>query len=1265
MFLMVFVAISFLSATCFCITVNKSDELESILCHHFPTHSDLLLELSTDITHLLNEELFCVVNTNYSLTITSDSSTLATIQCVNGSSSTTQPNGGFAFINLHKLTLQRLLFIDCGAYLAGLNKRILEIINSTSSPVYFTQYQSAVLLFVHIKTTLINEVSIISYYGFGVVAINSLVTVLDTFMINSSKSVEFFPKSLGSGVLLLFVDSVLPSANVSIRNANVTHNIEYTNYSIELQHLNDSVPITNAAGLTIVYTQKLFVVDVLVTSCTFIKNMGGGMFVLYFNANTKSKVTVDNCIFVKNQPGHYGAGISMFVLQTKDTALHNNGSFNPLTVSNSQFIHQKPWYFISEIYLAISGAVHIIVYNPPQNMMTITFSNDTFTNNSAIKTGSSLYAKVYSLKRPKTVCIVMDGVSAFHNTQMGMSSLISKAGVFTLVNLKTVVITGLNNVFYKNHGSVFEVINSDITLSGNMCFRENSGERGSAFKVYGDGMFYFQNGLRASFINNTALTKGGAIYVYGRNNGVTNQCKFQSDVGSHHNISKLNVSILFINNSAVESGNSIFSTHIYNCYVNKHHFNHHESRVYYRTISNGTLENGLSTLPIKRCVCYMGNCIGHNEQRIDAYPGQKIHVPLAAVDPQDKITYTDVSLTLAYEVYIHGFYTLYNLPSWYISSNDISQVLLESQCTTVNATLMSKGGTFKFTKTLLVVSSVYDSSILKVKLKLFDCPLGFTLNTGNGKCECSQIINQLGLLGEYNPICKIHSDITVNGSPLITITRPSDSTAWLGLVNTSNAANISIGVALTCHMYCTVNPRHRLFVINGTNIGTIHKEHISNIIPICMPNREGPLCSTCAVVNGLKYSVVFGSKECQYCSNWWLLTLVLYALAGPLLIYLLFALKLTLTTGTINGVVFYAQMYGIIKGVRHTKSSHNFGAIYFDVTDSAITFINLNLGVSLCFYNGMTELWKTGISLLFSVYLLIIVVILIILCRYSVWLSNKISHSSVQVLVTVVHLSFSRLLTTTMDVFTPINIYLNTTDTPLKVWYSDATIEYGKHGHLILMVITASIVGPILITYLTILIAGRPLQKIHPKIREYIRPIYEAIHAPYKRNKEFFFAARVVLAVFYYLLYSMYRGNDRYQGLVIALVTLICYSMLETLSRPFRKLWLNCLSTLLLTNILFILSTIWYFYKTLRLRGLIFVLEMNTSFVIGTLVAIIIGHILWVTGMLKVLQDKVVKLYTKYFAHRLPVSAHQCDNLFFTDSIFKPYNEVREPLLSP
>ena len=58
----------------------------------------------------------------------------------------------------------------------------------------------------------------------------------------------------------------------------------------------------------------------------------------------------------------------------------------------------------------------------------------------------------------------------------------------------------------------------------------------------------------------------------------------------------------------------------------------------------------------------------------------------------------------------------------------------------------------------------------------------------------------------------------------------------------------------------------------------------------CLYQHGGTLCCSYD-----ELTVVFGSPEYEQCSNWWLITLILYTVAGPLLIYLLYTLRFTLT----------------------------------------------------------------------------------------------------------------------------------------------------------------------------------------------------------------------------------------------------------------------------------------------------------------------------------------------------------------------------------
>ena len=53
--------------------------------------------------------------------------------------------------------------------------------------------------------------------------------------------------------------------------------------------------------------------------------------------------------------------------------------------------------------------------------------------------------------------------------------------------------------------------------------------------------------------------------------------------------------------------------------------------------------------------------------------------------------------------------------------------------------------------------------------------------------------------------------------------------------------------------------------------------------------------------------------------------------------------------------------------------------IYIMIPVVYFSMLNLGIGFPVCLYNGMTELWKAGLSLLFPVYLLIIILVVLVI----------------------------------------------------------------------------------------------------------------------------------------------------------------------------------------------------------------------------------------------------------------------------------------------
>ena len=1285
--------------------INRS-ELETVLCHSGPFNNDTIIVLFTNITHEITNISFCLINTSHSLTIKSATNSLAHIRCPTAAvSQLSYPTSGFVFVNLYNLTLQKLSFQGCGAFLRDLDESILSSFNSTTSPVYFTEYHSSLLLFLHIETLLIKEVNMLSNYGFAILAINPLNATIENVNVTSTKSVELHTHtntSLGNGVLLLFTDESNVKnlqKNVLIKEARFVNNVDYINSIKCLSYLDNllhqetftSIPVVNAAGLTILYTQQNFSANVQISSTMFAYNIGsfsGTVLVLHFHSITNSQTIINNSSFVENYNilSCRGVSLTFFMIFNKNCGTHLSNIY-PLIVSNSVFKSRNVKAVIG--YKTNAGAVSVVIHNSPQNKdfnVTVAFTNVTFSKNVIKTTGSCLYANTYSNKDSgfKPLIIVLEDIIAYSNTQDGSSTSISKAGMFTMDNIKALHITGSNSHYHDNSGSVFELTNTKIILDGNVLFEGNRGERGAVFKLYGSSTFHLNNGLRATFINNIAHTKGGAIYTQDDIYKAIKQCTFQLSY-PFQNASVLNISMIFINNTAGLSGSSIFSTNLYNCYMNELYYTgHHNEKEYYDTIFHfNSLKNNplsISTLSNSRCICSknLTKCITGNNNEvvfpniISVYPGQTLHIPMAAKDVVGNNVYTTVSLALARTSDKSGTISLSPFSSWYISPHDENQVLLEShQCTLVNFTLYKRNSNPQgINNAVLVISSPDDSSLLKIKLNLLDCPLGFELNTDTSTCQCSPVIDKLGIAGDYQPTCLIVSDNSYLQYPLATITKP-DSAAWAGLMNITNGTNQTtvFGVAQTCYEFCNLNQDYTTFLINRSDVLIADPNYyLVNNLPLCPPTKTGPLCSTCTTVNGIKYSVVFGSAECKQCNNWWLLTLILYAIAGPLFIYLLFALKLTLTTGTLNGIIFYAQAFCILD-VKISSSQHVVTSLY-SLTRSFLLMLNFNLGFPLCFYNGMTELWKAGLGLLFPLYLLTIVVVLVILSRFSLRISNRISDSSIQVLVTVVHLSFTSMFTAILRIVTPINIYIkDSSKSVLNVWYRDGTVEYGRGDHLILMILTTVVVIPVLLSYFTIITAGRPLMRVG-KLREYIRPVYEAIHAPYQHNKEFFFTTRLLLLVFFYMLYVLYRTKDIYKAYVIGIPVFTIYVTIETFCRPFRKMWVKILDLFVICNCVIVSGTLWYLVKVNSTNQVSIILTITTTIVFLTLIGVVIFHILWVTGTLKKIKPKLYILQMKltFLFHSKIHRNPQTPELKIADlegSFFDTYDETREPLLSP
>ena len=195
--------------------------------------------------------------------------------------------------------------------------------------------------------------------------------------------------------------------------------------------------------------------------------------------------------------------------------------------------------------------------------------------------------------------------------------------------------------------------------------------------MIGSSWFILKDDIKATFIGNSAVTIGGAIHAF---NEQTDECMLTTN-GS-------NISMLFYNNTASQSGISIFSNNLYHCSPQQF-FTLSEARTFYHIISNGTLDKGLSTMVDGLCICWQqnsSNCTIHN--KIIVYPGMMLQFPVATLDVLNQITFAEISLNLL--KFSSESYSTLNM-NWYL---DLPiQTLSKKKCTLVNVTFFMHSGT--------------------------------------------------------------------------------------------------------------------------------------------------------------------------------------------------------------------------------------------------------------------------------------------------------------------------------------------------------------------------------------------------------------------------------------------------------------------------------------------------------------------------------------------------------------------------------------------
>ena len=763
--------------------------------------------------------------------------------------------------------------------------------------------------------------------------------------------------------------------------------------------------------------------------------------------------------------------------------------------------------------------------------------------------------------------------------------------------------------FYENKESSIFLYESTIELRGETVFRDNTAERGGALVLY-DSKVIFGSGSNTMFLNNTAQEFGGAVYTYTVDlppilikvnlTVFINYSNCELPEWHCFYAAKNNANISFSGNKAELGGLDIYGATSYSeeCSFPNTSFNFDSLLL---------IKYQISSAPMRVCFCInnIPQCENRkylmlNETR---YPGEIFTISVVLTGFKfgrvAGSVYTNV-LGRGYKEVIRESQHVQTVElmectniSYTVSHNDSIVLVLTTE----------EKNTEKLDKMFIDINSKklysknscssqdqigYDppyhallNTPVFINVTLEICPLGFELNESNGICECDQGLRDIE---DVRITCEIqdHTGYIIR-----------EGTVWVGANTSENNPNVYYW-----HRYCKRD------YCNSSQTST--DLQFSDKLQ-CSSNRSGILCGKCQA----GYSLWLGGNKCMKCNNKYLALLMVFPLLGILLVAFIKIFDLTVDRGTVNGLIFYANIVWTNNAILFSlQDRQNIG--YYIMT-LPIAWINLDFGIETCFSENFDQLAKTGLQFLFPVYIWCIAVVIILVCRYSTRATRLFGNNSVAVLATLFLLSYGKIFKSITDVFTFADVS-DSNGTIHKVWALDGNVGYGHSGHAGLIVEALLFLILFLLPFtLTLLLVPilrakshlRPLRLINT-----LKPFFDTYYGPFKHKKQhqmwtgILLVSRVVILIVYASTSTSSPEANILTMTVIA-ASLLMYSVMVGLL--YKKWSLSLLENIYIINLV-LLGGAFLFQGDQPSNALSPVPTVSVFFALLAFVCTVIGH---------------------------------------------------------
>ena len=369
--------------------------------------------------------------------------------------------------------------------------------------------------------------------------------------------------------------------------------------------------------------------------------------------------------------------------------------------------------------------------------------------------------------------------------------------------------------------------------------------------------------------------------------------------------------------------------------------------------------NVVSSDPYQLCYCFI--CDADGIMDISICRGQKFRVSLFAIAQAGSHVVTTVTARTSDTSRLESNQTYQNIAEQY-------------NCSSLYYNLYS---TEDYEEITFHPDGPCSRECLSLYVTFLPCPPGFILSID--KCIC-----ELRLM-KYATTCTIDED------GIISILQNNGSRFWIN-ASYENGTYDGLIICETCPVeYCKTDTI--AISLNNSDMQ-------------CSLNRSGVLCGACVT----NHSLMLGSSRCHVCPNTYLALLLPFAAAGIALVVFLSILRLTVATGMINSLILYSNIVQVNKHLFFPINTVNVLTVF-------IAWMNFDLGIETCFYNGMTAYAQTWLQFAFPIYIWFLITLIIITSRYSVRVSKLIGHNPIAVLATLLLMSYTKILKIIIDVY--------------------------------------------------------------------------------------------------------------------------------------------------------------------------------------------------------------------------------------------------------